>query len=147
MNVKDVFRIEDRLWLRLHEKGGKELEIPCHHNLESYLSAYVAEAGNHSDREGPIFRSHNHDGSISGRRFNRHRAWEMLARRVRAAGITTPICNHSIRATGIAAYLENPEARVEVAQYLAGYAKTETTELYDRCAERVSLDEIERIGM
>ena len=29
MNVKDIFRMEDRLWLRLHEKGGKELEIPC----------------------------------------------------------------------------------------------------------------------
>ena len=147
MNVKDVFRMEDRLWLRLHEKGGKELEIPCHHNLESYLSAYVAEAGIHGDREGPLFRSLERDGSLSERRFNRHSAWEMLARRARAAGITTPVCNHSFRATGITAYLENPEARVEVAQYLAGHAKTETTKLYDRREERVSLDEIERIGI
>ena len=147
MNVKDVFRMEDRLWLRLHEKGGKELEIPCHHNLESYLSAYVAEAGIHGDREGPLFRSLDRDGSLSERRFNRHSAWEMLSRRARAAGITTPICNHSFRATGITAYLENPEARVEVAQYLAGHAKTETTKLYDRREERVSLDEIERIGI
>ena len=71
----------------------------------------------------------------------------MLARRARAAGITTPVCNHSFRATGITAYLENPEARVEVAQYLAGHAKTETTKLYARREERVSLDEIERIGI
>ena len=147
MNVKDVFRMEDRLWLRLQEKGGKELEIPCHHNLESYLSAYVAEARIHGDREGPLFRSLDRDGSLSERRFNRHSAWEMLARHARAAGITTPICNHSFRATGITAYLENPEARVEVAQYLAGHAKTETTKLYDRREERVSLDEIERIGI
>ena len=146
-NVKDVFRMEDRLWLRLYEKGGKELEIPCHHNLESYLSAYVAEAGIHGDREGPLFRSLERDGSLSERRFNRHSAWEMLARRARAAGITTPVCNLSFRAPGIPAYLENPEARVEVAQYLAGHAKTETTKLYDRREERVSLDEIERIGI
>ena len=51
------------------------------------------------------------------------------------------------RATGITAYLENPEARVEVAQYLAGHADPKTTKLYDRRADRVSLDEIERIGI
>ena len=72
----------------------------------------------------------------------------MLRRRARATGITTPVCNHSLRATGITAYLENPEARVEeVAQYLADHAKTETAKLYDRREERVSLDEIERIGI
>ncbi len=27
MNVKDVFRMEDRLWLRQYEKGGKKLDI------------------------------------------------------------------------------------------------------------------------
>ena len=147
MNVKDVFLMEGRLWLRLHEKGGKVLEVPCHHNLEAYLTEYVAESGIHADRDGPLFRSLDRDGSLSERRFNRHSAWEMLARRARAAGITTPVCNHSFRATGITAYLENPEARVEVAQYLAGHAKTETTKLYDRREERVSLDEIERIGI
>ena len=55
------------------------------------------------------------------------------------------VCNHSFRATGITAYLEYPEARVEVAQFLTGHAKAEATKLYDRREERVSLDEIERI--
>ncbi|MCY4138189.1 MAG: hypothetical protein OXF56_07990 [Rhodobacteraceae bacterium] len=45
------------------------------------------------------------------------------------------------------AYLENPDARVEVAQYLAGHARTETTRLYDGREEQVSLDEVERIGI
>ena len=125
--------MEDRLWLRLHKKGGNELEIPYHHNLESYLSAYIAEAGIQGDHEGPLFRSLDRDGSFSERRFNQHSAWEMLAQRARAAGIT--------------AYHENPEARVEVAQYLAGHAKTETSKLYDRREERVLLDEVERIGI
>ena len=147
MNVKDVFMADGRLWLRLLEKGGKVLEVPCHHNLETYLRDYIEAAGIAPDRDGPLFRSLNRDGSLSGRRLTRQRAWEMLRRRARAAGISTDVCNHSFRATGITAYLENPEARVEVAQYLAGHADPKTTKLYDRRAERVSLDEIERIGV
>ncbi len=119
MNVKDVFLTDDRLWLRLLEKGGKVLEVPCHHNLEAYLRDYIEAAGIDPDRDGPLFRSLNRDGSLSGRRLTRQRAWEMLRRRARVAGISTEVCNHSFRATGITAYLENPEARVEVAQYLA----------------------------
>ncbi|MCY3875204.1 MAG: tyrosine-type recombinase/integrase [Rhodobacteraceae bacterium] len=147
MNVKDVFFTDGRLWLRLLEKGGKVLEVPCHHNLETYLQDYIEAAGIASDRDGPLFRSLNRDGSLSGRRLTRQRAWEMLRRRARVAGISTDVCNHSFRATGITAYLENPEARVEVAQYLAGHADPKTTKLYDRRADRVSLDEIERIGI
>ena len=147
MNVKDVFLTDGRLWLRLLEKGGKVLEVPCHHNLETYLRDYIEAAGIDLDRDGPLFRSLNRDGSLSGRRLTRQRAWEMLRRRARTAGISTDVCNHSFRATGITAYLENPEARVEVAQYLAGHADPKTTKLYDRRADRVSLDEIERIGI
>ena len=54
---------------------------------------------------------------------------------------------HNLRATGITAHLEHPDARVEVAQYLARYARTETTRLYDRREEQISLDEVERIGI
>jgi hypothetical protein len=25
-----------RRWVRLHEKGGKEHDVPCHHNLDHY---------------------------------------------------------------------------------------------------------------
>ena len=34
MKVKDYFIQGRRGWVRLHEKGGKEHEVPCHHNLE-----------------------------------------------------------------------------------------------------------------
>jgi hypothetical protein len=27
-----------RTWVRLHEKGGKLHEMPCHHNLEDYIT-------------------------------------------------------------------------------------------------------------
>src|SRR3546814_5355722 len=38
MRVEDVFMQNRRLWVRLHEKGGKRHEMPCHHNLEDYRS-------------------------------------------------------------------------------------------------------------
>ena len=56
----------------------------------------------------------------------------MLSWRARATGIPTEVCNHSFRATGITAYLENPEARAEVAQYLGGHADPKTAKHYDR---------------
>ena len=56
MNVKDVFMTDSRLWLRLLEKGGKVLEVPCHHNLETYLQDYIEVAGIDLDRDSPLFR-------------------------------------------------------------------------------------------
>ena len=34
MRVKDVYVQGRRTWVRLHEKGGKRHEMPCHHNLD-----------------------------------------------------------------------------------------------------------------
>ncbi len=35
MNVEDYYPQGKRWWVRLHEKGGKQHEMPCHHLLES----------------------------------------------------------------------------------------------------------------
>jgi site-specific recombinase XerD len=45
MKVKDYFSQGRRGWVRLHEKGGKEHEVPCHHSLEKLLDDYIAGAG------------------------------------------------------------------------------------------------------
>ena len=45
MKVKDYFIQGRRGWVRLHEKGGKEHEVPCHHTLERFLDAYIEAAG------------------------------------------------------------------------------------------------------
>ena len=45
MRVEDVYTQNRRLWVRLHEKGGKRHAMPCHHNLEAYLHAYIDGAG------------------------------------------------------------------------------------------------------
>ena len=39
--VEDYYPQGKRWWVRLHEKGGKQHEMPAHHLLEHYLDAYV----------------------------------------------------------------------------------------------------------
>jgi site-specific recombinase XerD len=43
INVGDDFHQSKRVWVRLHEKGGKFHEMPCHHTLEGYLAEYMAQ--------------------------------------------------------------------------------------------------------
>jgi integrase len=57
MKVKDYFTQGRRGWVRLHEKGGKEHEVLCHHSLEKLLDDYIAAAGIAGDPNGPLFRS------------------------------------------------------------------------------------------
>ena len=68
----------------------------------------------------------------------------MIRRRARQAGILTPIGNHTWRATGITAYLTNG-GELEKAQRMAAHSSPRTTKLYDRRADKITLDEIERI--
>jgi integrase/recombinase XerC len=57
MKVEDVYTQNRRLWVRLREKGGKRHEMPCHHNLEEYLVAYLDNANLRDDSKGPLFRT------------------------------------------------------------------------------------------
>ncbi len=70
----------------------------------------------------------------------------MVKRRARAAGVPPTTCCHTFRATWIPAYLENG-GTLEHAQAIAAHASPRTTKLYDRTAEALTLDEIERIGI
>ncbi len=147
MDVKDVFIKKRRQWVRLHEKGGKEHEMPCHHTLEHYLLEYMEAAGISKEKPGPLFRTMDRRRQLTDNRLNRTEAWYMVKRRAAQAGIDTAICNHTFRGTGLTAYLENPEARLEHAQQMANHADPKTTKIYDRRSDEVSLDEVERIGI
>ncbi|HEY8137118.1 MAG TPA: hypothetical protein VIF61_04705 [Methylocystis sp.] len=68
----------------------------------------------------------------------------MIQRRAKSRGITTRVGNHTIRATGVTAYPKNG-GTLERAARMANHASTRTTQLYDRRAEEVTLDEVERI--
>ncbi len=72
--------------------------------------------------------------------------WRMIRRRDADAGIKTKIGCHSFRATGITAYLKNGGKR-EIAQQMANHESARTTGLYDRRADEISLDEVEKISI
>lgn len=145
MKVEDVFTQDRRLWVRLHEKGGKRHEMPCHHNLEEYLHAYIDGCGLAGDRKGVLFRTIGRGTAVlSNNPLPQGNAFAMVRRRAKAAGIATPIGNHSFRATGITAYLKNG-GTLEKAATMANHASTRTTQLYDRRSDEISLDEVERV--
>ena len=80
MKVADVFVQNDRLWVRLHEKGGKLHTMPCQHNLEADLKAYLDAAGRTAQPKLPLFptlglvRSPAHPGLSRPSRPQAHRA-------------------------------------------------------------------------
>lgn len=144
MKVDDVYLQGRRAWVRLHEKGGKEHDMPCHHNLDTYLHAYIDGAAL-LDAKGFLFRTGvARTGRLSDRPMSQADAYRMIRRRAAAAGVLTKIGNHSFRATGITEYLKNG-GKLEVAQQMANHESARTTGLYDRRNDQVSLDEVERI--
>ncbi len=145
MTVGDVYVQNLRLWIRLREKGGKVVNLPCHHHLEAYLDAYLDGVGIRDDVTGPLFRTIGRGtGRLTRTPLPQANAWAMINRRAKQAGINTKIGNHTFRATGITAYLMNG-GTLEKAAAIANHSSTRTTQLYDRRADEVTLDEIERV--
>jgi len=144
MHVEDVYIQGRRTWVRLHEKGGKLHAMPCHHNLDEYLHAYL-KAAQLTEEKSPLFRTmHGRTGQLSDKPMTQVDAYRMIRRRAETVGIRTKIGNHSFRATGITEYLRNG-GKLEIAQQMANHESARTTGLYDRRTDQVSLDEVERI--
>jgi site-specific recombinase XerD len=145
MRLDDVYIQNRRMWVRLREKGSKRHEMPCHHNLEQYLSAYIDGAQIGGDGKGWVFRSGlGKTGLIGENPMAQADVYRMIRRRAEQAGIETKIGCHTFRATGITEYLRNG-GKLEVAQQMANHESARTTGLYDRRNDQVSLDEVERI--
>ena len=148
MKVEDL-RPKGAGWqIRLHEKGGKQHAMPCHHALAGALHAYIDATCIAADRKGYLFRtSGGRRGDVlSGRAMSQADVWRMIRRRAGAAGIAAPIGCHSFRATGITAYLANG-GTLEHAQAMAAHESPRTTKLYDRTRERLTREEVERIRL
>ena len=144
MRRQDYFGQGSRGWLRLHEKGGKRHDVPAHHRAAAALDAYV-EAGGLEEPKMALFQTVDPTGRrLTGRALDRRLVLAMIKRRAAAAGLPPSTCCHTFRATGITAYLSNG-GTLERAQQIAGHASPKTTKLYDRTADTVTADEIERI--
>jgi site-specific recombinase XerD len=146
MNVDDYYPQGKRWWVRLHEKGGKQHEMPAHHLLEQYLDAYVTAAGLAAEKNVPLFPTLGGRGrkQLTDDRMSRQDARRMIVRRAAKAGLLTRIGCHSFRATGITVYLLNG-GLLEYAQQMAAHESARTTKLYDRRNDQVTLDQVERI--
>lgn len=144
MSVGDFYQCGTRWLIRLHEKGGKYHEVPAHHRCAEYVDAYLDAAGIRHDRKSALFRALDRTRQLTDRRMTRGDVLRMVKRRSAAAGLPTEISCHTFRATGITAYLE-AGGTLENAQAIAAHESPRTTRLYDRTADAISLDEIERI--
>jgi len=147
MQVRDFEDESAAASLVLHEKGGKERRIPCHHQTREYLRAYVQAAGFEPRARVPLFQSApGRAGTLSGKVITSGKVWDAVKRRCKAAGLPSSTCNHSFRATGITIHQEN-KGRLEDAQALAGHADARTTRLYVRAERKVAQAEVERVQL
>jgi integrase/recombinase XerD len=147
MRVEDYYAQGKRWWVRLHEKGGKRHEVPAHHNLEACMDAYLHSADLLEAKRSPLFRfARRRTGELTAQALHRIDAYRMIRRRARDAGLSADICCHSLRATGITAYLDKG-GTLENAQTMAAHESPRTTKLYDRTNDEITLDEVERIAI
>ena len=145
MRRQDYFLQGSRGWLRLHEKGGKRHDVPAHHRAAEALDAYLEAGGLGQGVGEALFQSVDRAGErLTGRALTRRVVLAMIKRRAAGAGLPPSTCCHTFRATGITAYLSNG-GTLEHAQQIAGHASPKTTKLYDRTADTVTVEEIERI--
>jgi hypothetical protein len=74
-----------RLCVRLHEKGGKQHEMPCRHSLEEYLDAYLDAGGLRDQPRNPLFRTIGRGtGVLTGTPLPQANAYAMIQRRAEA---------------------------------------------------------------
>ncbi len=147
MRVADVMTRGRRTWVRLHEKGGKNHEVPVHHKAEEYLHAYLDAAGFKDAAATPLWRStRGRSHLLTAKGMTRVDAYRMIQRRAKKAGMDVDVCNHSFRATGITVFLENG-GTLENAAQIAAHESVRTTKLYDRRPDHIALEEIERIRL
>lgn len=144
MRVDDMYQNNRRYWVRLHEKGGRFHEMPLHHNAEQYLLEYLDACGLHDKPSTPLFRAIGRRRELTPNRMHRNDALRMIKRRAIHAAVSPRICCHTFRATGITEYMRNG-GTLEKAQQMAAHASSRTTNMYNRVADEVTLDEVERV--
>jgi hypothetical protein len=139
-----LLRTGKRWWVRLHEKGGKRHEIPCHHNLEAYLDAYLQAARILDAKKSPLFRSaRGRTDELTELAMHRVDVWRMIRRRAKD-------CRHRCR--DVLPYLPCDGDHRLSRQWrhfgeCSAHESPRTTKLYDRTGDEITLDEVERIAI
>jgi integrase/recombinase XerD len=130
---------------RLNEKGGKQRQLPADHRLEECLDDSLDRAGLGGQPDAPLFPARRRSSGIfSDGPLGRDEASRMIKRHLRQAGLPQHYSTHSFRATGVTNFLQNGGS-LEIAQRIAGHADRRATKMYDRRAQRVLVEDMERI--
>jgi integrase len=84
MKVEDYFA-QGRSWVCLYEKGGKQHEVPAHHNLAAYIEAHIKVAGLEGDPKGLLFRTvAGKTGRLTTLPLSQADTYRMIRRRAKA---------------------------------------------------------------
>ncbi len=126
----------DEAVVRVIGKGDRERQVPIGDVAVVWLTLYAAEVrpvwlerrvgekpGGSNRHGGPLF------VSVRGDRLDRRRAWEMLTRAAREAGLKGGISPHTLRHS-FATHLLEGGADLRIVQELLGHASINTTQLY-----------------
>lgn len=105
LRVGDYERVGQRRWLRLHAETGRPNRVPVDHRAAAYLDAYLTVAGIGEDGEGRLFRRIAGSGAAGKRPATSKHVMRTVRELARAAGVSTEINIHMLRATGLAMFL------------------------------------------
>lgn len=138
----------DQHCLRFSEKGGKSREIPARHDLQRFLSEYLAAAGlSDAEKQSPLFLAAvRRTGLLTSGVVTTGDMGRMVKRRMGDAGLPSRLSPHSFRVTTITDLLSQG-VPLEDVQFLAGHADPRTTRLYDRRQRKVTRNIVERISI
>jgi site-specific recombinase XerD len=148
LQVRDYFDAGDQYCLRFTEKGGKSREIPVRHDLQQFMSCYLAAAnGAPTSPDAPLFRTAiRRTKQLTENGMTAGDMGRMVKRRMRDAGLPPRLSPHSFRVATITDLLAQGVPLQDV-QHLAGHADSRTTRLYDRRQRRVTRNIVERISI
>jgi integrase len=132
-------------WLILHEKRGKTRRLEAHHQVRGALRAYMTATGLEPGSRVPLFQSAAGNAlALSGLPMHRTDVGAMVKRRCKAAGLSSSICPHSFRATGLTLHHLNGGS-LQAGAELAGHESTRTTQRYVRAQGQGRRQEVELI--
>lgn len=147
LRVRDLVDEGGQYVLKFHEKGGKQRTIPVRFDLQQLLLDYLAIADPlRNQKDAPLFRSLEANGTLSARPLNGVNICRMMKRRLVAAGLPTHISPHSFRSC-TATDLLRQGVQLEDVQYLLGHSDSRVTKLYDRRQHQVTRNVVERISV
>jgi len=82
MKIEDAFVQKRRLWLHLHEKGGRNHDIPCHSTLRNICSLISTAAACAPILRGWLFRTiPNRNRELTRNPMTQSDAYRMIRRR------------------------------------------------------------------